>query len=213
MNEIVTVTAEGATQKLPVENKKIAAKIIAPKIIGYFFLTVLAAITLFNLTLLVKSLFLRSDTANLFGFRPLAILSGSMTPHINYGDLIVDRDVNAASLKKGDVITYSEGQKIFVSHRIIDITQSSDGLYFKTQGDANNVADSALVSSKRVLGKCVMVLPYVGYVSIFGSTIQGQIVLIMAPIFLFFIVIEVKRFVKKRRKNFRILKIFKAKVS
>lgn len=81
----------------------------------------------------------------LFGATPYTILTGSMTPAIKPGSLVVVRPVDPSSLSVGDVVTVQleSGEASMVTHRIAAIQYRADGqLQFITKGDANNVVDA-----------------------------------------------------------------------
>ena len=72
------------------------------------------------------------------------MLTGSMAPLINPGDVVVSVAKPASELKTGDVITYGipvEDRRI-ETHRVVDIIRNADGTTaVRTKGDANNGAD------------------------------------------------------------------------
>ena len=97
---------------------------------------------------------------SIFGYKPLVVLTGSMTPTYKEGSIIYYHEVDKSELKKGDVITFKIGNNDLVSHRINDIV---DGLYV-TKGDANNTVDSIKVNYDYVIGKDLdFSIPYLGY--------------------------------------------------
>ena len=64
----------------------------------------------------------------------LTVKSGSMTPTLNVGDIILMEPVNPEDLKVGDVIIfYSPGTNKLIVHRVVKKTP--EGVY--TKGDAN----------------------------------------------------------------------------
>ncbi len=209
ISAIVGVTeptpSQYAAKPLWMKNLNFIGKLVL-KVLYFGVLGVFAVIVAFNLVILVKSLSAKNSTVDVLGFRPLAVLSGSMSPSINYGDLIIVQSVQATSIKEGDVVTYSLGNNVLVSHRILHVVKENDTLSFITKGDANNVADKQ-VSANQIIGKCYVVVPLLGYISIIGSNTTGKIVLIMVPLFFFFIIIQAPKFVKKIRNYIRILKI------
>ncbi|GAB6899418.1 signal peptidase I [Kineosporia succinea] len=77
---------------------------------------------------------------HLFPYQTMTMLTGSMVPTINPGDVAVDTQVSVYDLKPGDVITYRipvDDNRI-VSHRIVSVTGEPDGsLTVQTKGDAN----------------------------------------------------------------------------
>lgn len=94
----------------------------------------------------------------------LAVLSGSMKPTFNPGDIIVDKKADATKLKVGDVITYRMDAFI-VTHRITSITKDKKGrVFFQTKGDNNNIEDEGYVLSDLVVGKYLFRIPLLGFV-------------------------------------------------
>lgn len=80
------------------------------------------------------------------GYSRYAIMGGSMSPTYELGSAVFEKPVPVASLEVGDVITYvppgSTGIDTYVTHRIVEITETDDGQpRFRTQGDANEAVD------------------------------------------------------------------------
>lgn len=95
-----------------------------------------------------------------FGVHPAVIGSGSMSPSIETGDVIIVSRVNPDDLNIGDVIQYmADGYT--VTHRIVDMYETNEGKFFITKGDANELPDDP-VSEARVIGKVVFVIPKIG---------------------------------------------------
>lgn len=105
----------------------------------------------------------------LLGYQRYVIVSGSMTGTYDRGSLVLDEVVPVASLKAGDVITYSPprgaGPTGLVTHRIVSIGDDPrEGRVFRTKGDANRVADPwtfKLPSGRQA--RVVAGVPWVGY--------------------------------------------------
>ncbi|GLB67902.1 hypothetical protein AHIS1636_23420 [Arthrobacter mangrovi] len=78
------------------------------------------------------------------GYQTSTMLTGSMSPLINPGDVVVSVPVPVGSVAEGDIITYHipvEDQRV-ETHRIIEVTTNADGTTaVRTKGDANNGAD------------------------------------------------------------------------
>jgi signal peptidase I len=78
------------------------------------------------------------------GYQTSTMLTGSMSPLINPGDVVVAVPVPVESIAEGDIITYHipvEDQRV-ETHRIIELTTNADGTTaVRTKGDANNGAD------------------------------------------------------------------------
>ncbi len=131
------------------------------------------------------------------GFKILTVITGSMTPAINPGDLIVVVDADIKKLEVGDVITYIPDRyqnKVFVTHRIVNI--SEDRSEITTRGDANNVDDPP-ITPDHIEGKKILVIPFMGRVFEFLSTTAG--LLVLAIVFVVYVVLEAV--VKEYRKS------------
>ena len=60
-----------------------------------------------------------------------------------------------------------------ITHRVIEINQDQDGIYFRTQGD-NAPPDTYEVRSSDVLGKNIAIIPYIGMIFIILQTPIGM---------------------------------------
>src|SRR3978361_543070 len=81
---------------------------------------------------------------HVFGYRTLTMLTGSMSPEIDPGDVVVVTPVATAEVTKGMVITYHIpiGDHSLITHRVISVQHSTDGtITVNTKGDANKAAD------------------------------------------------------------------------
>lgn len=100
-------------------------------------------------------------TSGYFKYSALAIASGSMSPNINKGDVVIYEKIDSYdSLKIGDVIVYKY-DNVVVVHRIINII-NEDGYYFYTKGDNNNSLDNVAVKEDMLIGIVKGRLPYIG---------------------------------------------------
>lgn len=98
------------------------------------------------------------------------VLTGSMRPGIQPGDVVMVRAVPTDELKVGDVIAYlPPAHTTPVLHRIVSI--DSSGLV--TKGDANNVADpwGKVGTDSATTLRLVWVIPKVGLIAHNRSTV------------------------------------------
>lgn len=132
-----------------------------------------------------------SGVPSFMGYRPFSIQTDSMSPFFNAGDLIIDYKVtDAHELEVGDVITFwtiIEGQQALNSHRITNITDYENYLYFDTKGDANTIEDSVGVHQNDIVGKYLFRIPHAGTVIDFLQTGTGFFIVIVIPVFIFFV--------------------------
>ncbi|MFZ5376114.1 MAG: signal peptidase I [Patescibacteria group bacterium] len=113
--------------------------------------------------------------------RVFAVLSGSMEPALNVGSLVIVKD--QAEYKIGDIITAVPviGSNKTYTHRITGIVNREDRVLYQTKGDANEEADPELAEQKRVIGKVIFHIPYLGKIVMFSQTQMGFVLLIVIP--------------------------------
>lgn len=102
------------------------------------------------------------------GGQALVVLSGSMTPEIPVGSVVVVRPVDPMMLEPGDVVTYirpdpASGERQLVTHRILKV-RDTDPQSFVLKGDANSGRDSEPVSAPNIQGEVWYHVPHVGTV-------------------------------------------------
>lgn len=125
----------------------------------------------------------------ILGHPVFSVASGSMTPAIDTGDLIVDDPVApaaAADLHVGQIITFHESSSssLIVTHRIVAVLRGPlrSPLVYRTKGDANNAPDLTAVAPSQVLGVYQMRIPFGAYVL---STLHQPLtfaILVMIPV-------------------------------
>lgn len=137
------------------------------------------------------------------------VLSGSMAPAMQPGDVVVVDDVDAADVERGDVITYaSRGSDAPTTHRVIDVRQLESGVAFQTMGDANEDPDPQLVYPQQLVGEVasiqgeLFVIPYIGHIIQYGKTPVGFLTLVALPAGLL-VVTELVVMVRNARANRR----------
>lgn len=154
------------------------------KWIGNIILALMVVIIAISVVLMIQSKKNPGAIPSIAGFRPMTVLSGSMVPVFNPGDLIVAKTIDPQTVKKGDIITFDVDSRTVVTHRVVDIVHQNGKIYFRTKGDANNVADPDLVRSTQLVGEYTFKIPYAGYLSSFARSTKGFILLIVIPIIL-----------------------------
>jgi signal peptidase I len=77
------------------------------------------------------------------GVKELTVLSGSMSPAFDSGDVVVATRVPCGDLRIGDVIVYAAPTPtpVVLSHRVVAVRPDGNGVLVRTRGDANPVDD------------------------------------------------------------------------
>jgi len=120
---------------------------------------------------------------HLLGMNFFTICSGSMSPVIPVGSVVVVEPVTASEIEVGDIIAYTLpwGQQNTVAHRVIGITPSDGSLGFRTLGDASASPDEYAVPAQDVIGRVRFHVPLLGYLSSFVRTELGFVLLVVTP--------------------------------
>ena len=129
--------------------------------------TILKMICVIVLLMIIAVLALQRFSNNKIavgGIRIFNVATESMVPEYEVGDVLLVKEIDANSLKKGDDITYLGEQRSFenrvVTHRIVDIEEKDDKKVYHTKGIANDVEDPTITADRiygKVIYKCIII--------------------------------------------------------
>jgi signal peptidase len=119
----------------------------------------------------------------LFGWRLYVVLTGSMTPTLPVGTLMVSAPVEGARVAVGDIVSFARPDRPaeVVTHRVASIEVDAFGRYFRTRGDANPVADSWRVPASGRVWRPVAIVPWLGAVAARAADPEVRAVTIVLP--------------------------------
>ena len=152
--------------------------------------------------------------SRMFGYDCYTVLTGSMTPQYQPGDLVyvkqvynkniagiadpVERDaarkekiatvkslVESGELAVGDVVTFMMNEDTILTHRIVRIEADKGKIY--TMGDTNDVEDEPVLY-ENLIGEVCFSLPKLGYVSKFIQNPPGTYIAIGVGVVLILLV-------------------------
>ncbi|SIS01780.1 signal peptidase I [Natronorubrum thiooxidans] len=112
------------------------------------------------------------------------VTSGSMSPTIEAGDVIVTQDVSPDEIESGDIVTFHDGsneQSGYITHRVVDVVEENGERYFELKGDANDNPDEGLVPAEYAQGELHWHIPYLGHLLLFARSTLGLFVLVIGP--------------------------------
>ena len=154
-------------------------------------------------SLIIQKFVLKEEIPNVFGYKILQVMSGSMSGEFETGDTILIKEIkNEGDLKIGDVITYRIAKNTMVTHRIVDITKIGNELNYTLKGDANNIEDSEKVIFSNIEGIYVRKLNLIGKLITFMQKPYGMVIIFMTPILLILYVINNEK-AKEEKRNKR----------
>lgn len=133
------------TKKEDLKNKKIYLLPLIPIIIATIIIIIL--------------------TSGTFSYKMIAIGSDSMNPVYYMGDAVIYKKTPINKIKKDDILVF-ENNKTIITHRVINIIEKDNTIYFQTKGDNNDKPDDQLISEYNVQGTVKYIVKYIGYPTI-----------------------------------------------
>jgi signal peptidase len=143
------------------EYKRAHAKKVIKKTLGLlsFGITVVFLSTVLISVLIAKN---RGETPNLLGYQLYVVESGSMSPTLKVGAVIISHiSKDNKTLNVNDIVTFKTAGGAVVTHRIIEVLTDKNGkIKYRTKGDNPiNSPDVELLVPERVLAKFVAKIP------------------------------------------------------
>lgn len=129
---------------------------------------IIYSIIIIGMILMVVFAIVQKTTDNrgsICGIKVFSVITGSMIPVYNIGDIIIVKDVPIEEIKVDDDIVY-QGEKgsyknKTITHRVRFIKQNDDGNYSIITKGVANIAQDPEINQTQVLGKVI------GKISIF----------------------------------------------
>jgi len=117
-----------------------------------------------------------------FGWIIDGVRSGSMSPALERGSLIIARPVSTAEIALGDIVVFRNDNMAdsYICHRVIAKTIYAP-LLFDTKGDANPFPDPEPVRSENIVARVVWDMPVLGFAAIFIKTPVGFVISVIVP--------------------------------
>lgn len=155
---------------------------------GIALCAVLIPVLLLNGILIFKSYTNSNRMPEIGGIIPMIVLTDSMYPQIQSGDLILCHTENAENIREGDIITFfdpADNGSSVVTHRVRKITKDKNGnLAWVTKGDANNTEDQDVVPAENLVGVYQHRFAKLGNTAMFIQSTQGLILCVICPVLL-----------------------------
>lgn len=135
------------------------------------------------------------------GIRIFNIVSESMVPKYNIGDVLVVKSIEPQNIKVGDDIAYIGQESTFnqkiVTHQVIKIDYENGEYIFHTKGIAN-ILEDPLVHQNQVFGKVVYKIWILSFISKILSNVYVVFFGIFVPIviLIFWTILKLKGLVE-----------------
>ena len=148
--------------------------------------------------ILVQRIF--DNRVSIGSYRMFTVVTGSMEPVYNVGDVVISKEVEPSTINKGDDAVYLGEKNDFkdkiVTHRVIKIENKDGEYYFTTKGVANDYSDP-VISSDQIYGKVVYKPVVLSFLSGILNTKLGFYLLIFVPV-AFLIFLEILDYIKRK---------------
>ena len=124
---------------------------------------------------------------SLFNFRMFTVVSGSMEPKYNIGDVLIAKETEPSKIKVGDAISYfgksgSVKGKV-ITHRVIEIEKDSEGKYmFYTKGLKEEAIVDPVVYEEQIYGVVVYKSVILSFVYKVVGTKLGMFIFVIIPL-------------------------------
>ena len=139
-------------------------------------LTIVTIIIIIGMYYIYQLKIEKNDYANLFGYTFFEVATGSMSPTMESGDVVVVKITK--QFEQNDIIVYIDGENI-ITHRLIEVKDNE----LIAKGDANNSEDKP-IKTDMVLGEVVKILPKIGiWRKIFTSSEVVGLILVLIVLF------------------------------
>lgn len=127
-----------------------------------------------------------NNKISFFNYRMFTVVSQSMTPKYDIGDVLISKQVNPSKIKEGDVVSYLGSVGDFngkvITHRVVNVEKRDDGkYYYRTKGDANIVEDP-IVSEEQLYGVVIYKAVILSLIYRIVGTKVGFFLFIIIPI-------------------------------
>lgn len=103
---------------------------------------------------------LKNELPSVLGYSLFTVETGSMIPTLPIGCYIVVQPApDPAAIPVGTITTFRFTDGTIVTHRIVEVLQTSDGVRYHTKGDnPENDVDPELLSPDRVIGTLLLTI-------------------------------------------------------
>lgn len=117
------------------------------------------------------------------GGTSMVVRSGSMTPAIRTGDVVVVRPIAPTEAEVGDIVTFKDptGSGRLLVHRVRAISQVGSEVEVITKGDANTTQERWKVAADGTIGTVAYRVPVLGFAVGWIGSPAGRIGLVIVP--------------------------------
>lgn len=166
------------------------------KVIAIILYIILIPILIYNTILIAETIVNPNKTPSIFGIKTYVIISESMKPALEIGDIVLVKEQPEEELKVGDLISFRRGELV-ITHRIQEIIETNNVKQYVTKGDHNNVQDAEYITEEDIEGKVIIKIPYLGKIVL---ALKNKVVII-SIIIIYYVYLLMNQSMKKRKQK------------
>lgn len=127
-----------------------------------------------------------NNRLSFFNYRMFTVVSGSMEPEYEIGDVLIAKEKDPSTIKVGDAISYlgtiGQFNDKVITHRVVNIEKDENGkLLFHTKGDANLIEDP-IVHQDKLYGVVIYKTVILSNIYRVVGTSTGMFIFVVLPI-------------------------------
>jgi signal peptidase I len=121
---------------------------------------------------------------SLMGYRSLTVVSGSMEPTLDVGDVVIVRPLAPTNLRVGDVVTFRDptDEDLLITHRVRALRIANGQVGVTTKGDANNTEERWTVPVDGSVGLVRYQVHRLGFALAWAASRTGRLALVVVPV-------------------------------
>ena len=182
-------------KKIKRETKKVIS------VLKIIFFIIAIPILMLSLIIMVKARMYPDKVPDVFGYKPMIVLSGSMETAIYTGDVAFVKIIDTDLLKENDIIAFRNESDTVTTHRIIEIVNEDGNKLFRTKGDNNDTEDAELVKQSLIEGIYVFKIPVLGKVLMFLKEPKSLAILLLVTLVAGLVWIQIMDKIENKRNS------------
>lgn len=156
------------------------------------------------LVLIIVMQRISNNNQSIAGYRIFTVVSGSMLPKFNIGEVVICKEVDVSTINVGDTIVYLGEKGDFagktIMHDVVNIEQDEDGKYtFHARGVENNLEDPD-VSADQIYGVCIYKSTLLTMLYALATSTYSSLVILFILVLNVFISFKLNQFKKLPKK-------------
>lgn len=170
-------------------------------LLNFIEITIFVVILLVCCATVLQSTILKDKT--IMGYKSYVIASNSMYPVLEYGDVIIIKEVDYQDIQEKDIVTYlgkeGEFKDRVITHEVIEVFYENGTKVLKTKGRANTGTDPN-VYEEQIYGRFIYRFFTLSFISKIVRDELGFVLFIFIPFTILFI-LEFINMVKETRRR------------